>query len=319
MPRISVVIPFYNSNQWSVNGGEKRERYLLQAVRSAQAQVLGGYEDFEIIVVDDGSEDNYKRILGRLPENWGKKAEVYSIPHQGRSYARNYGFEKSTGEYILFLDSDDILHYKYLYRTFDLLDFVPEAHYIYTDFWAWRPPYRRRCYCGGWNFENLKKRMCFGIPSLLRASSFAAVGKFNIRLDVAEDHDLFLKLTELGQPRDSLNYLPEPLWYYRRHTENTNWPTHTPYLRLWRELVVENWQTRYKNVSWEKFHQRLKMAEQQCKDCVVSECELFRKKRLICCLDCENKCEKFDCPVFDRGMNIENGLDGSNKGQEKCQ
>jgi glycosyltransferase involved in cell wall biosynthesis len=307
MPKVSIIIPSYCSSEWSESSNRKRIRYLTQAVRSAQAQVLGGYRDFEIIVVDDGSDLDFDEIWSRLPTFWGVKPEVYQISHSGRSHARNCGFDKSTGEYTLFLDSDDILHHKYLYRTYDLLDFIPEAHYVWTDFWAWRPPFRKYCHCGGWNFEDLKKRMCFGIPSLVRASSFVAVGKFDIRLDVAEDHDLFLRLTELGLSDKSLNYLPEPLWYYRRHTENTNWPTHTPYLRLWRDLVVENWQTRYKGVNWNKFQEKLKMAEGYCKDCVVNDCELFKKKRLMCCQDCPNKCEKFNCPVFDRGLNEEEG------------
>ncbi len=87
-PLISVMMPTYN------NG-----KYIKQAIESIYAQ---NYNNMEIIVVDDGSTDNTREILNQY-----KDVKYFYIEHKGISVARNMALEKSKGEYIAFLDSDD--------------------------------------------------------------------------------------------------------------------------------------------------------------------------------------------------------------------
>lgn len=91
MPRVSVIIPTYN-----------RAEMLKQAIESVLAQT---FRDFEIVVVDDGSTDNTHHMLATYPDC------VHYIyqENQERSAARNRGVASSTGEYLVFLDSDDLL------------------------------------------------------------------------------------------------------------------------------------------------------------------------------------------------------------------
>lgn len=92
---ISVIIPVYNV-----------ERYLDKCVSAILAQ---SYTDFELILVDDGSTDQ----SGAMCDRYAERHEAVRVIHQqnkGLGGARNTGIENATGEYLLFLDSDDFVH-----------------------------------------------------------------------------------------------------------------------------------------------------------------------------------------------------------------
>jgi glycosyltransferase involved in cell wall biosynthesis len=95
MSLISVIVPIYNV-----------EKYLTRALDSILAQT---YHDWEAILVDDGSIDK----SGSIADEYAQKDERFKVIHKengGLSDARNVGTEHVTGEYLLFLDSDDFLH-----------------------------------------------------------------------------------------------------------------------------------------------------------------------------------------------------------------
>lgn len=107
MPRFSVIIPVYNT-----------EKYLKKCLDSVVNQ---SYKDYEIIVVNDGSIDDSKKII----ESYGKKIKCINFKDKktiGPSYARNVGVSESTGDYILFLDSDDYYESNLLYKLDEALD-----------------------------------------------------------------------------------------------------------------------------------------------------------------------------------------------------
>lgn len=89
-PTVSVVIPTYN-----------HERYIAEALDSVLAQT---YKDYEVIVVDDGSIDNTREVV----ESFGAAIRYIYQQNQRMSAARNTGIRSAHGEYIAFLDSDDI-------------------------------------------------------------------------------------------------------------------------------------------------------------------------------------------------------------------
>lgn len=93
MPLVSIIIPVYNSSKW-----------LTQTIESAIDQT---WSDIEIIIVDDGSTDNSLAIAKRFES---KSIRVIHQENRGGSAARNSGFAESKGEYIQYLDSDDIIH-----------------------------------------------------------------------------------------------------------------------------------------------------------------------------------------------------------------
>ncbi len=93
MKKISVIIPVYNT-----------EKYLKKCLDSVINQT---YKNIEIIIVNDGSPDNSDKIIQSFQNKYPDKIRAFNKINGGLSDARNYGIEKSTGEYIAFLDSDD--------------------------------------------------------------------------------------------------------------------------------------------------------------------------------------------------------------------
>lgn len=99
MPKVSVIIPVYNV-----------ERYIERCARSLFAQTL---DDMEYIFVDDSSSDSSIAIVMSILESYPHRRDSVTIikntVNRGPSYARNCGLELSTGEYVAFCDSDDVL------------------------------------------------------------------------------------------------------------------------------------------------------------------------------------------------------------------
>ena len=92
---VSVIIPVYN-----------REEYIRECIDSVFAQ---SHQEFEIVIIDDGSSDNTVEICESLAES-DDRIKFIKAEHGGVSAARNKGLEAAKGEYVFFLDSDDVIH-----------------------------------------------------------------------------------------------------------------------------------------------------------------------------------------------------------------
>lgn len=90
--KISVIVPVYNAS-----------KYIDKLINSVINQT---YKDYELILVDDGSTDNSFEIIKEW-ENKNKKIKAFTKKNTGPGYTRKYGFEKSTGDLLFFVDSDD--------------------------------------------------------------------------------------------------------------------------------------------------------------------------------------------------------------------
>ena len=105
MAKVSVIVPVYNV-----------ENYIDRCLKSLVNQTL---EDIEIIVVNDGSPDNSQKIIDKYVKRYPNKVKSYIKENGGQGSARNFGLEKSTGEYIGYVDSDDYVEkdmYERLYN-----------------------------------------------------------------------------------------------------------------------------------------------------------------------------------------------------------
>lgn len=90
---ISIIIPCYNTAQ-----------YIDKCLESILSQ---NYQDYEIIIINDGSTDNLLAVLDKYKEN--PKIKIFSYQNQGVAQARNEGISKASGEYIMFVDPDDYI------------------------------------------------------------------------------------------------------------------------------------------------------------------------------------------------------------------
>ncbi|UCS91998.1 glycosyltransferase family 2 protein [Echinicola marina] len=106
----SVIIPLYN-----------KAPYICRAIESVLQQ---SYRDFEIIVVNDGSSDGGEQLV---EERYGSKVVLIHQANQGVSVARNNGISQAKGEYIAFLDADDLWHPMYLTVIKDGITRFPQA------------------------------------------------------------------------------------------------------------------------------------------------------------------------------------------------
>lgn len=103
-PKVSVIIPVYNTGL-----------YVKEAVLSVIDQTL---TDIEILIIDDGSSDNSLQIVEKLAA-MDNRVVVFSQTNQGQSVARNVGLELARGEYVYFMDSDDLLDKNALYSCYN--------------------------------------------------------------------------------------------------------------------------------------------------------------------------------------------------------
>ncbi len=184
MPKVSVIIPSHN-----------RLSMLKEAVDSVLAQ---DFEDFELIVVDDGSTDG----TGEAIKQYGGRVRLLEHPvNRGVSAARNKGIVHARGKYIAFLDSDDLWVKGKLKAQVAFLDDNPQYPLCYTDeIWIRRGkrvnPMKKHAKFSGWIFEKCLP-LCIISPSsaMMRKTLFSKVGLFDEALPVCEDFDLWLRVT----------------------------------------------------------------------------------------------------------------------------
>ena len=197
MPKVSVIITCYNLG-----------RYLEEAVNSVLNQTL---LDFEIIIVNDGSTDNATNRT--LAEYQKPKTIVYHTENQGLPAARNYGIQRSKGEFIVCLDADDKLHPEFLNRSAGVLNetdhqvgFVPTGirRFGNSDSVFIPPEYSP---------FHLFVENLFVCACMFRKKCWEVVGGYNENMRKGyEDWDFWLKLIETGYRWITI---PEVLFYYR--------------------------------------------------------------------------------------------------------
>jgi len=117
MVKVSVIIPAYNA-----------EKYIHEAIDSVLNQT---FKDFEIIVIDDESTDNTSKIL----ESYGNKIRWKSQENKGSASAQNEGIKMANGEYIAYIDADDIYLPERIETQVKHLDEHHDVGLVYTDFY----------------------------------------------------------------------------------------------------------------------------------------------------------------------------------------
>ena len=207
--RVSIIIPTYNYAP-----------YIRDCIKSVFNQ---NYDDIEIIVVDDGSSDNTKKEISSF-----KRHITYIYQNnQGLSAARNTGIRYCTGEYIQFLDSDDLLGLNSIKQKVDFFVKHPEAkiivgpskHFIKINSKGF--PKTK----GAWHIlkTDLDVHLCYyniAPPHafLCRREVIARTGFFNTELKACEDYDYWLRANVINGYTP--NYCANSMVYYRQHAES---------------------------------------------------------------------------------------------------
>jgi len=182
-PQVSVIIPTYN-----------RDWILKETIDSILAQ---DYKDFELIVVDDGSTDNTSEVLA----SYENDVRIFFQENKGVSAARNRGIAESSGQFIAFLDSDDLWLPQKLSEQVEFFNQMPDALICQTEeVWIRNGrrvnPKKRHKKPSGMIFEP-SLELCLVSPSavMIRRSLFDRVGRFDETLPACEDYDLWLRIS----------------------------------------------------------------------------------------------------------------------------
>jgi len=210
-PHVTILLASYN-----------RLSFLKEAVRSALAQ---SYENFEVIIVDDGSEEEVVEWLRRNEAENSNLRVIYS-GHQGVAAARTLGVEESAGELVLILDSDDFLALHTVQRMVQEFMQKPDTHLMYTQIWELRPNDQAivQEYPTFTDPESmlratlLKPRLPFKHSgTMFRRDTAIKLGSYDCSLSCKVDVDFYLKFLGAGYcPR----LLPEPLVSFRMHGDS---------------------------------------------------------------------------------------------------
>lgn len=210
MPRVSVIIPAYNAAST-----------IAGTVDSVIGQTFG---DFEIICVDDGSTDQTRAIIERYTQAHGERVRLVEQANSGPAAARNNGARHSTGEYLAFLDADDVWMAQMLERTMAVLDSDPALSLVYCNAaLADSEGVALDTVLVGKGFDHppslheLLTQLWPIMPSaaLVRRSAYDKCGGYRDELRGAsfrfEDVDFWIKMREQGP----FGYIAEPLVIWR--------------------------------------------------------------------------------------------------------
>ena len=183
-PFFSAVIPTFN-----------RKPLLKKAIDSILDQT---FDDFELIVVDDGSTDSSILLVS---DYIGRGITYIRTPNRGVSHARNTGIINSRGEYIAFLDSDDTWESDKLEYVFKYISEFPKIDIFHTEE-RWlregkevkqKEKYRRR---SGYIYSYCLPLCCIGMSTLVvKKTLFEKIGLFDECMPVCEDYEFFLRAT----------------------------------------------------------------------------------------------------------------------------
>ncbi|MDJ0568546.1 MAG: glycosyltransferase family A protein, partial [Pleurocapsa sp. MO_192.B19] len=189
MVKVSIIIPAYNG-----------DRYIAEAIEGILTQT---YSDYEIIVVDDGSTDNTRQII----QQYGDRIQYLSQTNQGVAASRNLGLKASQGEYIAFLDQDDVFLPHKLASQVTLLDQNPALGIANSGWQIVNEQGEVQAAVEPWQqIPNLNladliiwKPVFLG-AMLFRRSWLDRSSGFDTTLEQTPDVDLVLKLAMMGCP-----------------------------------------------------------------------------------------------------------------------
>lgn len=197
-PRVSVLIPCYNAG-----------RYVGAALDSVLAQT---YQDFEIVVVDDGSTDDTAAVVC----GYERVRYIYNA-HSGIPVTRNLAVAKARGELIAFLDADDLWAADKLEKQVTYLDQNPQCQLVYAltqNFFDGNPGEMtaRQEQLMNANMDNYMASCC------IRRAVFEAHGGFSESYAHGEDTHWVTRLWAAGV--NMKHCIPEPLYFRRIHDRN---------------------------------------------------------------------------------------------------
>jgi glycosyltransferase involved in cell wall biosynthesis len=227
MSVISIIIPVYN-----------HAYTLRRTLESIHAQT---YRPLEVIVVNDGSTDDFEGVVEEIKteiqkDNLSLSLKIINQTNRGASAARNSGFKEANGHYVIFWDADTVGETGMIAKLKRALDEHPEASYAYSQFkFGWK-----KMKSQPFKAEDLKRYNYIDTTSLIRRGtldSLPAGEPFDESLRRFQDWDLWLTLLEQGKTGI---FVPEGLYTKIVHGRNgiSGWLPRFMYMLPWKTKRV---------------------------------------------------------------------------------
>lgn len=220
MKKVSVIIPCHN-----------HAKYVGESIDSV---LNSTYQNIEIIVVNDASQDNSREAILQYVDKYPHIVFIDEKENIGVIEVRNKAIGMAQGDYILPLDADDKIHPTYIEKAVNILENNPKIGVVYA----------KACFFGNqdglWELENFnKEKMLFDnlvyATALFRKADFWYVGGYNKNMHGGyEDWDLWLSFIE---HHFDFYRIDEVLFYYRKHGESRNLEAKKKEEHLYKTLI----------------------------------------------------------------------------------
>lgn len=202
--KVSIVIPYYNN-----------ENTIEDTINSIVNQT---HKNLEIVIVDDGSTENSKLFLDKIAIK--HTISVFPQLNSGPSIARNFGAQKSSGNYLLFLDADDKIEETYIEKCISKFNEDSTMQIVYSK--ARYFDYKNE----DWHLPELKFPdflidNCIFISALIKRETFIEIGLFDTNINFTEDWELWMRIIK-KYSINSVYRIPEILFYYRKRKEKNS-------------------------------------------------------------------------------------------------
>jgi len=221
MPKVTVIIPSYNAMT-----------YLPETLDSVLQQT---FKDFEVLIINDGSTDNILQWADTITDS---RVRVISQVNQRLAAARNTGIREAQGEYLTFLDADDLWEKTKLAKQVHCLDNNPDVGLVHT--WTLlvnsesKPTGILKSPVEGDVWQQIVQKNTIVVSSVMvRASCLLDVGVFDQDLHYCEDYDMWIRLAT----RYQFAVLKEPLTSYRIHSNTLS--THCEAVIKYFRILIE--------------------------------------------------------------------------------
>ncbi len=209
-PFISICIPTYN-----------RSKYLMEAIESA---LLQSYKNYEIVIVNDGSNDDTESIILNIKNN---KIKYFFKVHTNAPDSRNRALKEAKGDYLLWLDDDDILHQDILEIYVDYINRYPDVEIFYCKLLTFNENKGQMGQYTYYDWYNKKDEIAAylinGQPipnpgTLVSKKVYDEISGFNIEFNRAQDYEFYSRV--FMTKKFNVKYVDEFLLKYRLHQKN---------------------------------------------------------------------------------------------------
>ncbi len=202
-PSVSIILPLYNAQDF--------------VSRTIQSVLEQSYQRWELLIVDDGSTDTSAKIIE--PFLADSRIKYFFKKNTGVSDTRNFGAKHSKGQYLCFLDADDLFYPENLFKKANYLLENPAVHFVFADVCLInendKPTGEYFIRREGLSLDDLLLWDKFNIPGpssiMVAKDAFEDIGKWDVKLSTAADQDFFFRVAL----KYKLGYINEVLTAYR--------------------------------------------------------------------------------------------------------